>query len=130
MAGQATYEGERGRAELERRVELFLDARQEQKRIAETARVVEVRNWLPLRPGGFLSSDMGELLDRDIDWFLGERELLCNKREGLDRILKNLTIPEDPANLGNAEPYEKFWFHRLGIASATKVAYVPIGYIP
>ena len=82
VAGQATYEGERGRAELERRVELFLDARQEQKRIGETARVVEVRNWLPLRPGGFLSSDMGELLDRDIDWFLGEREMLCNKREG------------------------------------------------
>ena len=130
VSGQKTYEGKDGRAEFEWRVDQFLDTKNAQKRIGETARITKVLKWLPLRPGGFLSSDLRELLDRDIGWFLGEKELLCNKREGLERILGDLTIPEAPGNMSNADTKGKLWFHRLGIDNIIEVAYVPIGYIP
>ena len=128
VAGQKTYEGDEGKAKLERQVEQYLSPTSAGMK-TDAARIVRVKRWLPLRPGGFLSSDLGELLDKDMNWFLNERESLCNKREGLQRILDRITIPEDPANMNNMEPHGKFWFHRLGI-STTKVAYVPIGYIP
>ena len=121
------YEGEEGTKKLDIQVKALLDSK---KDLGEAARFLRVARWLPLRPGGFLSSDLKELLDRDIAWFLGETERLCNKHKGLRRILEDLTIPEDPATMSNADSDKKFWFYRLGISSDTEVAHVPIGYIP
>ena len=121
------YEGEEGTKKLDIQVKALLDSK---KDLGEAARFLRVARWLPLRPGGFLSSDLKELLDRDIAWFLGETERLCNKHKGLRRILEDLTIPEYPADIGHTAAYEKFWFHRLGFSNETTVAYVPIGYIP
>ena len=99
-------------------------------RLGETAELLKFPTHLPLRPGGLLSTDMLELLKKDISWFWGERRRLCSIQDGLENILDNNTVPEDPAMLGTAKPEAKEWFYRLGVTGRVEVAHVPIAYIP
>ena len=99
-------------------------------RLGETAELLKFPTHLPLRPGGLLSTDMLELLKKDISWFWGERRRLCSIQDGLENILDDNTVPEDPAMLVTAKPEAKEWFYRLGVTSGVEVAHVPIAYIP
>ena len=93
-------------------------------------RLVGLAESLPLRPGGFLSMNLQELLDKELAWFWKERDRLCLVTDGLTRIQRGLTIPEDPVVLDNFKAEDKKWFYAMGVKSRVHIAHVPIGYIP
>lgn len=91
--------------------------------------VMKLQAHLPVRTDGLLSLTLVEAAGKTRGWYKEQLHILRGKALGLDNILRDLSVPEDPQKVETTDTVPKIWFGRLG-TSSIEFAYVPIGYVP
>ena len=91
--------------------------------------VMGLQAHLPVRTDGLLSLTLVEAAGKTRGWYEKQLHILRAKAVGLDNILRDLSVPEDPQKVETTDAESKIWFGRMG-TSPIEFAYVPIGYVP
>lgn len=95
------------------------------------ARLMKVSSSLPMKNDGFLSRPLQDILASRPDELITIADNLNLKAIGLQRIIDNLTVPEDfNLVLGATTQETKNWSFTNGTQSTVKYVYIPLSYIP
>ena len=121
-----------GREELLRRARSVLQLVEvnPQARAASFARYLRIDQSLPLRTQGLMNTPLGEIFAKTRHWFVVQQEEYASKADGLERILRDLTVPEDFRRVMTAGLAHKQWFVPSSIYDSEGSGYIPLGYLP
>ena len=97
---------------------------------ATFARLLRIEKSLPLRTDGLMSMPIGDLFGKTKEWFLVQAQEYTWKSHGLDRIIRNKTVPEDFRSVVTATLADKRWFAPVGLHAVEEYGYIPPGYLP
>ena len=124
--------GIEGREALLERARLLLHKVEVDPRAREAtfAWFLRIDTSLPLRTDGLMSVPLGEMFVKTKNWFLVQRDEYTQKAQGLERILRDKTVPEDFLMVQTAVSAERKWFTPSGINAMEEYGYIPPGYLP
>ena len=124
--------GIEGREALLERARLLLHKVEVDPRAREAtfARFLRIDTSLPLRTDGLMSVPLGEMFVKTKNWFLVQRDEYTKKAQGLERILRDKTVPEDFRTVLTTTLAERKWFTPSGINAVEEYGYIPPGYLP
>ena len=121
-----------GRVALGKAVRALLQTVEVDPRIkaATFARFLRIDPSLPLRTNGLMNTSLGEMLAKTRSWFVVQRDEYTLKADGLGRILRDRTVPEDFRGVWTTVHAERKWFAPSSVGALEEFGYIPLGYLP